>query len=173
MDDDYKSRSQKKRESTAMQKMGEELATLAPSVWNRLPLSPDLLAALQEHASMKGHETKRRHMQYIGRVMREHPDPEALLAAFAAEKDGQHANARAFHHLEDIRAKLLHAEEAERETALQETLARFPRADAAKLKHLIQGALAEKQNNRPPRFTRELFRFLRTEEERLLPQGEE
>ena len=156
-----------------MQKMGEELASLAPSVWHRLPLSPDLLAALEEHASMKGHETKRRHMQYIGRVMREHPDPEALLAAFAAEKDGQHANARAFHHLEDIRAKLLHAEEAERDSALQETLARFPKADAAKLKHLVQGAIGEKQNNRPPRFSRELFRFLRTEEERMQPQGQE
>ena len=156
-----------------MQKMGEELASLAPSVWHRLPLSPDLLAALEEHASMKGHETKRRHMQYIGRVMREHPDPEALLAAFAAEKDGQHANARAFHHLEDLRAKLLHAEEAERDSALQETLARFPKADAAKLKHLVQGAIGEKQNNRPPRFSRELFRFLRTEEERMQPQGQE
>ena len=172
MEDDYKSRSQKKRESTAMQKMGEELASLAPSVWHRLPLSPDLLAALEEHAGMKGHETKRRHMQYIGRVMREHPDPEALLAAFAAEKDGQHANARAFHHLEDLRAKLLHAEEAEREAAVQETLARFPKADVAKLKHLVQGALAEKQNSRPPRLTRELFRFLRAEEEGLLAQGD-
>lgn len=166
MDDEYKSRSQKKRESTALQKMGEELASLAPSVWQKLPLSPDLLAALKEHAGMKGHETKRRHMQYIGRVMREHPDPEGLLAAFAAVKDGQHANARAFHHLEDLRAKLLQPEEAGREAALQETLARFPKADVAKLKHLVQGALGEKQNNRSPRFTRELFRFLRTEEER-------
>ncbi len=91
MDDDYKSRSQKKRESTAMQKMGEELASVAPSVWHRLPLSPDLLAALEEHASMKGHETKRRHMQYIGRLMREEADAEAvqlfLQSLDAAQKE--------------------------------------------------------------------------------------
>ncbi len=80
-DDEYKSRSQKKRESTALQKLGEELARLSPQLLRGLELPEDLRSALAELPRMKTHEARRRQMQYIGRQMREVEDPEALAEA--------------------------------------------------------------------------------------------
>ncbi len=78
-----KSRSQKKRESSALQKKGEELAALGPGTWKLLPL-PELLAeALRELQGMKNHEARRRQMQYIGRLMRE-TDEESMQALLCA-----------------------------------------------------------------------------------------
>jgi ribosome-associated protein len=78
-----KSRSQKKRESWALQDHGRFLAGISPALWKKLPLSPELGEALQAWRSMKTFEAKRRHMHYIGRLMRELNEDEqsALLAA--------------------------------------------------------------------------------------------
>ena len=76
-----KSRSQKKRESTWLQHRGEELAALAPAIQKQLPLTPDLAEALVLWRGLKSREAKRRHMQYIGRLIRELDNQEKLLSA--------------------------------------------------------------------------------------------
>ena len=83
-----KSRSCKKRESTALQKRGEELATLGPGAWKTLPLPEGLLEALNDVGRMKSHEARRRQMQYIGRLLRE-ADPEEVEALLAALDEPQ------------------------------------------------------------------------------------
>ncbi len=82
-DDTLVSRSQKKRDSTALQELGEALSALAPSVWQRMPLSDDLREALNELRTMQSFGSRRRHMQYIGRLMREEDNPEAIRQALA------------------------------------------------------------------------------------------
>jgi ribosome-associated protein len=80
-EEEGKSRSQKKRESTALQHYGETLASLSPLVWDRLPLSVDLRQALDQWRAMKTWGAKRRHMQFIGRLMRELDEPDELFSA--------------------------------------------------------------------------------------------
>ncbi len=70
-DELFISRSQKKRDSSALQKIGEEIANLAPTKLAKLPLTTDLLNAIQEYKNITNKEAKRRHLQYIGRLMRE------------------------------------------------------------------------------------------------------
>lgn len=65
------SRSQKKRDSTSLQKIGEELANLAPAKLAGMPLTEDLAEAFAEYRRIKNKEAKRRQIQYIGRLMRE------------------------------------------------------------------------------------------------------
>lgn len=65
------SRSKRKRDSAALQLLGERLLALSSSFRARLPLPPDLAQALAAHSGIKTHEAKRRQMQYIGRLMRE------------------------------------------------------------------------------------------------------
>lgn len=65
------SRSQKKRDSTGLQKIGEELAGLPPTKLAGLPLTEDLELAFAEYRRIKNKEAKRRQIQYIGRLMRE------------------------------------------------------------------------------------------------------
>ena len=65
------SRSQKKRESTALQYVGARLVRMAPSSLAAMRVPDALRKALLEYAGMSSREAKRRHMQYIGRLMRE------------------------------------------------------------------------------------------------------
>jgi len=65
------SRSQKKRESTALQATGEKLARIPAAKRARLPLTPDMKEGFDEYDRLSGYEAKRRQLQYIGRLMRE------------------------------------------------------------------------------------------------------
>lgn len=65
------SRSAKKRASTALQKLGEQLAKLPPQKRDKLDLPPELVEALAMHDKITDHEGKRRQKQFIGRIMRE------------------------------------------------------------------------------------------------------
>lgn len=72
------SRSRKKRDSTALQAIGEELARMPRAKLDAMPLPPDLRAALEEYHQLGRHEAKRRQLQYIGRLMREAKEEGAL-----------------------------------------------------------------------------------------------
>ncbi|MCD7983953.1 MAG: DUF615 domain-containing protein, partial [Desulfovibrio sp.] len=85
------SRSAKKRQSLALQNLGEELTRLAPAELRDFDLPPDLLEALALYARIRDHEGRRRQMQYIGRLMRE-TDAERLRAALAARREAASAD---------------------------------------------------------------------------------
>lgn len=76
------SKSARKREYLALQKLGEELITLKLSDLHALPLDEDLLEAVMEARQIKAHGALRRQKQYIGKLMR-HIDPQPLLEEMA------------------------------------------------------------------------------------------
>lgn len=78
------SRSQRKRDSAALQAKGEELALLPPARRALLPLPPALAEALAEFRTLSGHEARRRQLQYIGRLMREAEEEGTLQAVLDA-----------------------------------------------------------------------------------------
>lgn len=80
MDETKPSKSARKREYLALQKLGEELVTLRESDLLSMPLDEDLLEAVQEARRIKAHGALRRQKQYIGKLMR-HVDPEPINAA--------------------------------------------------------------------------------------------
>lgn len=82
MDDLKPSKSARKREYIALQKLGEELIALKPSELDSLPLDESLLEAVMEAKQMKAHGALRRQKQYIGKLMR-HIDPEPLRIEMA------------------------------------------------------------------------------------------
>jgi len=146
------SRSARKREVEALQKMGERLLQMTPAQRARIPLPDDLKRAVEDALKMKSHGALRRQRQYIGRLMRE-VDVEPVRAALAA-LDRQHGGeVRAQHRLEQWRDRLL----AEGESALDAALVEFPAAERSRLAGLLRQALADAS----PRGRRELFRYLR------------
>jgi len=82
VDDLKPSKSARKREYIALQKLGEELIALKPSELDSLPLDESLLEAVMEAKQMKAHGALRRQKQYIGKLMR-HIDPEPLRIEMA------------------------------------------------------------------------------------------
>lgn len=77
------SKSQRKREATALQALGEQLVKLTAAQLNRIALPDDLLAAVRQAQSITQRGGRKRQLQYIGKLMRQldATDIEAIGAA--------------------------------------------------------------------------------------------
>ena len=77
------SKSQRKRDATALQDLGAQLVKLTSAQLNRIPLPADLLAAVRAAQAMPQRGAHKRQLQYIGKLMRQINDPEPIRAALA------------------------------------------------------------------------------------------
>lgn len=154
------SRSQKKRDSSALQVLGGKLAELPDSALKRLALTPRLEEAIREYKKLTKHEAKRRQLQFIGALMRE-TDTDPLARAVEDMEAGNRSQAREFHVVEALRAALLSGDES----GLEDVVALAPESERAEIRSrirmLVRNAKAEAEKNKPPRSSRTLFRLLR------------
>ena len=74
------SKSARKREFLALQKLGEDLIALKESDLRQIGLDEDLLEAVLDARKIKSHSALRRQKQYIGKIMR-NVDPEPIRTA--------------------------------------------------------------------------------------------
>jgi len=77
---EYKSRTQKKKEDQALQKLGEQLVALPSGQLENMVLPDELAEAIELAQKIKSHGARRRQIQYIGALMR-HTDPQPIEAA--------------------------------------------------------------------------------------------
>jgi len=159
-DDGYKSRSQKKRESTAVQKSGATLTALPKAEIETLGLPDSLVAALLDWKKFPGHEAKRRQMQYIGRIMRD-MDLDVIEEILEAHLSPKQAEMQQLHQVKTLRDSLVNADGSERERILTTIATQYPSAPMARLRHLAVTAGVERTGKKPPKAYRELFRLLR------------
>ncbi len=82
MTDIKPSKSARKREYLALQKLGEQLIGLREEDVLALPLEDDLLNAVLDAQRMKARGALRRQKQYIGKLMRQ-ADEESIRQALA------------------------------------------------------------------------------------------
>jgi ribosome-associated protein len=80
MDTDKKSRTQKKNEDRALQRLGEQLLALPSGQLESMELPDELLTAIEFARKMRKHGARRRQIQYIGALMR-HIDPQPIETA--------------------------------------------------------------------------------------------
>lgn len=80
MDPEYKSRTRKKIEDRALQRLGEQLVALPPGRLESMELPDELLAAVEFARKIKSRGARRRQIQYIGVLMR-HIDPQPIQIA--------------------------------------------------------------------------------------------
>jgi ribosome-associated protein len=88
MDKDFKSRTRKKNEDRALQRLGERLVALPLSQLETMELPDDLMAAIELARKIKSHGARRRQMQYIGVLMRR-IDPQPIKAALESIRSGK------------------------------------------------------------------------------------
>lgn len=152
---DGPSKSQKKRDSHALQDIGEQLVALSDAQLKRIDLPDNLRSAIEETRRTRSREGLRRQMQYVGKVMR-NIDTTPLVEALDAIR-GVSARAVAREQmLERMRERLLADEQV-----LGDIAAQWPDADLTHLRTLRRNALRETELNKPPRAFREIFRALR------------
>jgi ribosome-associated protein len=154
MPQDPPSKSQKKREMLGLQAIGAALVELDDAQLTDLGLPDELAAAIQEMRRTKGHEGKRRQLQYIGRIMRQ-VDGEGIAAKLELLKQPARREAAQLHKAEQWRERLLNDP-----GALMQLGALRPDLDPTPLRKLVQDAFDEKAKSRPPRAYRELFRVV-------------
>ncbi|MFG6413747.1 ribosome biogenesis factor YjgA [Roseateles sp. DC23W] len=160
-DFDGPSKSQLKRDSTALQKLGDDLLALPESRWEPLSLPEILYDALKAAKKITNFEGKRRQMQYIGKLMRR-VDPEPIREAVAAFKLGHAQDSLKLHQSERWRERLLASDDA-----LQEFLAEHQGVDIQQVRNLVRAARKDAANEpekRSGRAYRELFQFIKASE---------
>lgn len=153
------SKSQLKREMTALQKLGEELVAEPRDRVKRVPMPEDVRDAILECQAIKDHEGRRRQLQYVGKKMRTLSEEEiaAIQRVIDSWRGQSKADTAALHGLERRRDTLL-----ANDGALTELLAEHPEADAQRLRTLIRNARKEQAENKPPKAYRELFQVLKS-----------
>ena len=140
----------------ALQALGESLIDVSPQALDELPISDALREALDESRSMRSRRALYRQRQYIGRLMRDE-DAEAIRHALDRLNSRDYADKRHFHVVETWRDRLL----AEGDSGVDALLAEHHQLDRVRLRSLVRRARAERKDDRPPRYARELFRYLR------------
>ncbi len=145
------SKSERKRQMLALQKLGEKLVNLSPDVLAKIPLDNTLKTAILEARTITKHEAKRRQLQYIGRLMRD-TDPAAIEAAIDALESKSKLSKAKFHQMERWRDILI----AEEDDAVQRFLEQYPSTDRQQLRQLVRNAKKPMKGA-----DTELFRYIR------------
>ena len=138
---DSASRTDKKRESDELQKLGVELLTLRHDLSERLHaqghLNDLLRDALAEARRITNFEGKRRQMQYVGKLMRK-LDEDAVAAmrdTLSEQRMGSTRDTLALHQAEQWRDRLIANDEA-----VSEWMLAFPTTDSQQLRALVRQA---------------------------------
>jgi ribosome-associated protein len=155
---DRPSKSELKRQSDALQKLGEQLIEAPRDRVKRVPMPDNLRDAILMCQTITNHEGKRRQVQFVGKLMRTLDEEEVGVIQRTIEswKGTSKAEAAALHALERRRDKLLADDKA-----LTQLLEEHPELDVQHLRALIRNARKEQAEHKPPKAYREIFQILK------------
>lgn len=152
------SKSQLKREMTALQKLGQELIDQPRDRVKRVPMPDDVRDAILECQLIKDHEGRRRQLQFVGKKMRtlDAEEVATIQRTIDSWKGASKAETALLHSFEKKRDKLLADDKV-----LTDLLAQYPHLDAQHLRTLIRNARKEQADNKPPKAYREIYQLLK------------
>jgi ribosome-associated protein len=161
---DAQSRTDLKKESLELQKLGEDLLTLRPDFMARLDLTEKLKDAVAEARRISNFEGKRRQMQFIGKLMRllEPAEIDAIKAVLHEQHSGSASDILALHQAQTWRDRLI-ADDDAFGLWVQEN----PQTDSQQLRALIRQARKDAKPGKPGaavrhgRAFRDIFQLVR------------
>jgi ribosome-associated protein len=163
---DEATRTDLKRESTEVQKLGEDLLTLRTELLNRLDLPEKLVEAIAESKRITNFEGKRRQMQFIGKLMRklEPEKHDAIRTALVEQHTPSALETQTLHQAEMWRDRLLADDDA-----LGQWINLSPSTDSQQLRALVRQARKDAVPERPGeavrhgRAYRDIFQLVRAQ----------
>jgi len=153
-EDDFISKTRRKRQMHDLQALGAALVKLSPEKLSRIDLPEALRDAVLDAQKFTKHEARRRQLQYIGKIMRD-IDADPIMEQLNALEAPSRKQTAVFHVAEKWRQALV--DDPEQVAAF---VKEYPGADPNRLRELAAGAVEEKRVGKPPRQFRELFHVL-------------
>ena len=151
-----KSKSQRKRDSLALQALGESLTALSPNDLARIPMWPELEAAVAQASGLE-RAARRRQIRFIARLLREgEPGPGPVAGALDAVRRPGRREAARHRRIERLRDALMRDG-----AALDDLRAAVSRSDFQQLRRIVAAARREREEASGSTSERRLFRFLR------------
>ncbi|MGH8852698.1 MAG: ribosome biogenesis factor YjgA [Telluria sp.] len=152
------SKSELKRQSNELQKLGEQLVEAPRDRVKRVEMPEDVKEAILTCQTITNHEGRRRALQFVGKKMRTLNEEEVAVIQRTIDswKGASKAETAALHALERRREKLLADDKA-----LTQLLEENPELDVQHLRTLIRNARKEQAENKPPKAYREIFQILK------------
>jgi ribosome-associated protein len=155
-EDDFISKTQRKRQMKDLQDLGAALVKLSPDQLARIEMPEVLREAVLDCKRMSKHEAVRRQVQYIGRVMRD-IDAGPVADQLARMEAPTKRHTALFHVAEQWRRDLI-----DDPAAMERFVQEYPEADPDRLRTLVEAARKEEANGakRAVRNFRELFHMV-------------
>jgi len=155
---DRPSKSELKRQSNDLQKLGEQLVDAPRDRVKKVPMPEDVREAILTCQTISNHEGRRRALQFVGKKMRTLDEEEVAVIQRTIDswKGASKAETAALHALERRREKLLSDDKA-----LTQLLEEHPELDVQQLRTLIRNARKEVAESKPPKAYREIFQILK------------
>lgn len=163
---DDATRTDLKRESTELQKLGEDLLTLRVELMTRLALPEKLTEAVAEAKRISNFEGKRRQMQFIGKLMRklEATQLDGIRTALIEQHTPSALETQTLHQAEMWRDRLVTEDDA-----LGQWITLSPSTDSQQLRALVRQARKDAKPEKPGatvrhgRAYRDIFQIVRAQ----------
>jgi|TARA_R110001599_G_scaffold1266_4_gene6208 ribosome-associated protein len=150
------SKSQIKREMTALQELGKKLIDLKDNQIAKMPVSDELLRAIKESKNITQREATRRHLQFIGKLMRDQ-DADAIQYALDEFDSSSQRFTQATHELEVWRKRLIEKSNA----VVTEYVEKYPKTNVQYLRQLVRNAVKDHKNDKNTGAAKKLFQYLK------------
>lgn len=159
---EYVSRTALKRYVEELQELGKRITELRADQQAQVPMSDRMREAIAEMARISANGAKKRHLNFIGKLMR-NEDEEAIRLVVDGFDSASEAHNQRFHKLERLRESLIE----NKQEALDEVIQTYTSCDIQHLRSLIRNAQKEREQNKPPAAFRKLFQYLRELDEQV------
>lgn len=150
-------KTQIKREIAVIAEIAEEMTALSESQLSNLNLPEQIYKSIREAAGMPHKAARKRLLKFITANLRK-IDLEPVKEQLAKLKNQSAHAVREHHQVERWRDRLINEES----DALTELLNQHPSADRQQLRQLIRNAKKEQAEEKPPKSSRQIYRYLKT-----------
>ena len=156
-DYDGPSKSQLKRDSHALQEMGKQLVEMPEGKLQKFDLPENLKDAIYEARRLKSREAKRRHLQYIGKLMRI-SNTDVIQETLDMMDHQSQTYRQHFKQLEDWRDRIIQ----EGNGGIEAFIDAYPEGDRQQLRNLQRQANREVELKKAPTASRKIFSYVRS-----------
>ncbi|MDG1812484.1 MAG: ribosome biogenesis factor YjgA [Porticoccaceae bacterium] len=156
-DYDGPSKSQLKRDSHALQEMGKQLVEMPEGKLQKFDLPENLKDAIYEARRLKSREAKRRHLQYIGKLMRI-SNTDVIQETLDMMDHQSQTYRQHFKQLEDWRDRIIQ----EGNGGIEAFIDAYPEGDRQQLRNLQRQANREVELKKAPTASRKIFSYIRS-----------